>query len=979
MNRPAKALCRWAALAVLLVLPVAGTAAASSPPVLDLSTPAISGLTATVNGYTAPASPGATVTGITWNWGDGTTSVSWFPASHTYAKKGVYNVTATATDSLGNKATAGVTVDLLIPPSPSSGSQALQPLGPIVWQAIGPFGLPNAHVNDPAQASLLSSGRLQAFALDTADPSVMYGGGGMGTGTSGPYTETGVFKSTDGGVTWTPMDHGLTDTAIDALWLDPSHPDTLLATTWTAGVFRSTDAGATWSLVTSGSSTTIVQAHGVVYVGNSRGVIASSDGGATWTVAAATASAVRALAASEGTLYAGLDDGTILVRSSPSSDWTTASTNPGCTVYDLAADPALPQTAVAVLNCRNGGLVNLVTHNGGMNWSPWTPPPSGGFRGSGGPAKVVAFDPINPNTIYAGSGGFLYVSADGGADWTLSHLAEDLNLIEVFVTSGGQRILITGGDQGLYESTDQGTTWSCITQALRTNILTGLAVNGQAILTSVQDFSPAESFDGGHSWNQLTGPNPPLGEDGVVAIDPNDPAHQYAYTVSGFQYSFDGGKTFQTSGSLPNSEFTFAGGSDTLALDPAHPGTMYAAAQGGLFISTDAGETWTNTGWFSTPVSLVVVAPNDPSTLIVGTNPGTDGGTAPPALYITHDGGLQWSHVALAIPAASLAVDPKNPNVVLMGLASPGAAGGLMVSQNGGASFRSAGLPASPSLTPWPWYVWDVSFDPTGSLAVVGTLRGVFAAPAGDLTGHWFDIRGNAVPRVFSGIAWANGEIYASTTGEGVLEVPMAEIAAAVGQYASPQAFRDLPRYAWAAPAVYQLAAQGVVEGAGPNLFDPAGQLTRAQFASLIQRVFRLPQPVAPTAYEDVPEGYWAYPSIEATADFFDTFPAPGGGALFTPGVACSRQEVAAVIVRILIAEHKLTLDSPAQTQSELAQFSDASSISPSLARDVATALSAGILQGTGNGEFQPLASLTRAEVAVLFLRLEAQGLTPTP
>jgi hypothetical protein len=83
-----------------------------TPPTIQLFTPQISGLQVEINGVTLPSTPGATITGIVWNWGDGALTTSWFLASHTYARSGTYSVTATATDSNGltQSATTSVTV-----------------------------------------------------------------------------------------------------------------------------------------------------------------------------------------------------------------------------------------------------------------------------------------------------------------------------------------------------------------------------------------------------------------------------------------------------------------------------------------------------------------------------------------------------------------------------------------------------------------------------------------------------------------------------------------------------------------------------------------------------------------------------------------------------------------------------------------------------------------------------------------------------
>ena len=55
-----------------------------------------------------------------------------------------------------------------------------------------------------------TSGKLNAFAQDPRDPKVVYTAGGRGTG-SEVYSSAGIYKTTNGGMSWQPIDTGLTD------------------------------------------------------------------------------------------------------------------------------------------------------------------------------------------------------------------------------------------------------------------------------------------------------------------------------------------------------------------------------------------------------------------------------------------------------------------------------------------------------------------------------------------------------------------------------------------------------------------------------------------------------------------------------------------------------------------------------------------------------------------------------------------------
>jgi photosystem II stability/assembly factor-like uncharacterized protein len=94
-----------------------------------------------------------------------------------------------------------------------------------VWTTNGPGG-----------------GTIRALAIDPHTPTTLYAGVRGAPG--------GVFKSTDGGASWSAVNTGLpdpsaTDLAVFSLAIDPQTPTTLYAGTW-FGVFKSTDGGGTW-------------------------------------------------------------------------------------------------------------------------------------------------------------------------------------------------------------------------------------------------------------------------------------------------------------------------------------------------------------------------------------------------------------------------------------------------------------------------------------------------------------------------------------------------------------------------------------------------------------------------------------------------------------------------------------------------------------------------------------------------------------
>lgn len=189
---------------------------------------------------------------------------------------------------------------------------------------------------------------------------------------------------------------------------------------------------------------------------------------------------------------------------------------------------------------------------------------------------------------------------------------------------------------------------------------------------------------------------------------------------------------------------------------------------------------------------------------------------------------------------------------------------------------------------------------------------------------------------------------------------------------AGPPVFGDLAGYGWAATAIDDLAARGILYGVAPGRFDPGGTVTRAQFAVLMQRLFDLPQPVQAVDFADLSPSGWDYAAAQALAADLPGQPAAGGGTDFDPGQPIDRQDVAGVIVRLLAAAGKLTPLTAAQAQSVLAQLPDGTDVAPAARIDVATAIADGILEGDPDGSFDPAGLLTRAQLAVVLERLAA-------
>jgi len=275
----------------------------------------------------------------------------------------------------------------------------------------------NAGINGPG-AWVIS------LAIDPSDPQTLY------AGTSG----SGVFKSTDAGQTWIPSSYRMTDTAVLALVIDPFVPATLYAATAVpaffhagsavdffpgSGIFESTDGGLSWTVSNSGLPQAVVETltidpanPSVIYAGTSSGLFKTTDGGQDWTaVPGLTTTLVNQVVidpSNFSTLYAATGAG-VFKSVDGGLSWTAA--NSGLTdleVLSLAIDPATPEVLYA--GTRNGGVFKS---GGGGAWFsvyPTQAPTSYGIV----PLPLVA-NPLG-GTVYAGGYG-VSRSFIGGVNW----------------------------------------------------------------------------------------------------------------------------------------------------------------------------------------------------------------------------------------------------------------------------------------------------------------------------------------------------------------------------------------------------------------------------------------------------------------------------------------------------------------------------------------------------------------------------------
>jgi len=176
----------------------------------------------------------------------------------------------------------------------------------------------------------------------------------------------------------------------------------------------------------------------------------------------------------------------------------------------------------------------------------------------------------------------------------------------------------------------------------------------------------------------------------------------------------------------------------------------------------------------------------------------------------------------------------------------------------------------------------------------------------------------------------------------------------------STATFADIGSH-WAKHQVEVLAARQIASGTGGGSFEPNRAITRAEFAVLLAKVLQLGPVSAAATFTDVPDKSWYAAGIAQVAAAGIT---AGDGKAFRPDAAISREEMAVMVVKAYAyAGGKID-------QASSAAYSDAGQTSAWAKDSVQQAYAAGLIGGRPNGTFGPKEQATRAECAVLLLRL---------
>ena len=434
-----------------------------------------------------------------------------------------------------------------------------------------------------------------ALAVDPTNAEVVWAGTGEGNVRNNVSFGDGVYKSTDGGAHWTHL--GLAGTLqIPRIVIDPRDPNTVfvaaMGNPWKdspdRGVYRTTDGGKTWQKV--------------LYIAPGVGAADLAMDPVNPNVLYASTYKYRRTPWSyddggpEDAIYKSVDGGTTWTRLSGHGLPTGPVSRIG-----LAVAPSQHDRVYAAIGSSEG--VMWRSDDAGATWTRVSDDQEADVRAFY--FSHVAVDPTNPEHVFTLSM-FLMDSHDGGATFTPIAKQNHVDNHAIWIDPSGSGRIIEGNDGGVILSQDDGATWSFVHNIAIGQFYHVTADNEFPYLVcgGLQDNSswcgPGWSQDSkgvvDRQWFAMNG------GDGIYAVPaPDNPSLIYNSTQNGYLMTYD--RTTQQVHDMEPYPYDFGGDGvakvkyrqdwqAAFAVSPQNPGVLYAGANV-VFRSADHGRTWT--------------------------------------------------------------------------------------------------------------------------------------------------------------------------------------------------------------------------------------------------------------------------------------------------------------------------------------------------------------------------------------------------
>lgn len=500
----------------------------------------------------------------------------------------------------------------------------------LTWQKIN-------HINN--------SGKIQALALSpnfNQDQTFWVGS-----------EKQGIFQTTNAGSSFTQSNGSLSDKRIRSIVVSPNYSDDskVLIATWDEGVFQSTDQGKTWKKLSKGLTkdsqadekqfslphfqdlriSQNFSADQTLFLGGFDGLFTSTNGGKNWqeietlSMRAITSLAISPNYQNDSTLAVGTYEREAYISHDQGMTWQPMvrgfatpsyhqNSDPPLQIeysrfYDLIFSPnyAQDQTLFATFLYKF-----FKSTNQGKFWRQVFLPnaPGVSLRDT---YMIASPDFVNDGTLYivTKQEGAIYQSTDQGETFSVIHqLKHPTKYVLISPNFSSDRTLFVSGVNQLFKTTDAGKTWEVVTRDLPVNNLYWLSLaispNYQTDQTVFAGTNQGiwKTIDGGKTWDRLLNlPSLENVEVEALAISPNyqnDQTLIASVRGIGLVKTVDAGKTFQEIGNDFNQKHFLAemvmSGSSPIQFSPAYATdqTIYGfgSTTANVYKSTDGGLNW---------------------------------------------------------------------------------------------------------------------------------------------------------------------------------------------------------------------------------------------------------------------------------------------------------------------------------------------------------------------------------------------------
>jgi hypothetical protein len=523
----------------------------------------------------------------------------------------------------------------------------------------------------------------------------------------------GIWKTTNGGTSWQPKTDFMPSLSMGAVTLDPRHPDVVYAGTGNLfdgggqffkglGIYKSNDGGNTWSILNPGN---IFTGRGInrllhpptppgftidlLLAATNVGLFRSINGGVRFgtnppnfdnglPVISGFISDLRSDTSSPYTIYAAVR-GSGIFRSNDSG--VTFPDNlfnnpgapaPGSFLSLTFSQSALPDNQRIYASVQNVGMPPFKglyrSDNAGASWILTAGGAGPGADNGGCQCSydlTVGVDPQNLERVYLGFQE-LYLSMDGGNTFGIPAISRNKTHWDHHALVFSPRShrgapptrIWTGTDGGIHSSMDGGNSWTNLNETIATNLFTHIdigrnsAQNNMSTFGGTQDTGTIEHrppFPGA-DWHLAID-----GDGGGVAVDPSNPLIAYGAGNNGFTRTADGGANWAKPVGRPPSAWRHAIDQNTTSNVFTVTSTNSGFSPGTqLYRSTDTGLNFSLIKTFSAAVQSIANTKADSNRIWVGLTDGT----------------LQRSNNALAAsPTWSAILVPGNLSQAVTGIA----------------------------------------------------------------------------------------------------------------------------------------------------------------------------------------------------------------------------------------------------------------------------------------------------------------------